>query len=41
MSERKAYGCNSLFDRQVSDLTQALGRKPSLGIEIGKVTSDV
>ena len=41
MSERKAYECNSLFDRQVSDLAQALGRKPGLVIEIGKVTLDV
>lgn len=41
MSERKAYECNSLLDKQVSDLTQAWGRKPSLVTEIRKVTSDV
>ena len=41
MSGRKAYETNSLFDKQVSDFAQALGLKPSLVIEIGKVTLDV
>ena len=34
MSDHKAYEFNSVFDKQVSDLAQALGCKPGLVIEI-------